>query len=112
MKIYHNPRCKKSRAGLQYLEGKTDIIEKVEYLKKGITSDELREILLKLNQKPSEIVRKQEDLYKKELKNKEFNDEEWIRILTENPKLIMRPIVVGKHKAVIGDPPINIEKLF
>lgn len=112
MKIYHNPRCKKSRAGLQYLEDKTNNFEKVEYLKNGITANELREILLKLNKKPSEIVRKQEDLYKKELKNKKFNDEEWIRILTENPKLIMRPIVVGKHKAVIGDPPINIEKLF
>lgn len=112
MKIYHNPRCKKSRAGLEYLEKKTNDFEKTEYLKTGISENELREILLKLNLKPKQLVRTQEQVFKQELKNKEFTDNEWIRILCEHPKLIRRPIVVGKHKAVIGDPPGNIDKMF
>lgn len=67
---------------------------------------------MKLNQKPSEIVRTQEEVYKKQLKGKEFSDDEWIRILLENPKLIHRPIIEGEYKAVIGNPPENIDLLL
>lgn len=112
LKIYHNSRCKKSRAGLEYLSNKTDNYEIVEYLKESISELELREILMKLNKKPSDIVRTQEEVYKKELKGKKFTDDEWIKILLENPKLIQRPIVVGKYKAVIAQPPEELDCLI
>ena len=111
-KIYHNSRCKKSRAGLAYLQEKTSDFEIVEYLKTNIKEEEIKEILLKINRSPAEIVRTQEEFFKKNLKGKTFNDDEWIKILIENPKLIHRPIVVAKHKAVIGDPPENIDKVL
>ena len=112
LKIYHNPRCRKSRAGLSYLQEHTGDFEVIEYLKNGISTDEIREILLKLNISPADLARTQEDLYKKELKGKHFTDEEWINILAENPKLIRRPVVIGKHKAVIGDPPEELDKML
>jgi arsenate reductase (glutaredoxin) len=105
LKIYHNPRCKKSCEGLKYLQNKKVDFEIVKYIEKGLTREELREILLKLNLKPHEIIRKQEDYYKKELKGKKFNDDEWLKIIIENPKLLQRPIIVGKYKAVIAQPP-------
>jgi arsenate reductase (glutaredoxin) len=105
LKIYHNPRCKKSCEGLKYLQNKKVEFEIVKYIEKGLTREELREILLKLNLKPHEIIRKQEDYYKKELKGKKFNDDEWLKIIIENPKLLQRPIIVGKYKAVIAQPP-------
>ena len=77
----------------------------VEYLKESLSDSELRDILKKLGKKPNEILRQQENYYKKELKNKNFTDEEWLIILAENPVLIQRPIVVGKYKAVIAQPP-------
>lgn len=110
--IYHNPRCRKSRAGLAYLREKTANFEIREYIKDGINEKEIGEILLKLNIHPVDLVRKQEAIYKKELKGKSFTRDEWIRILAENPKLIRRPVVVGKHKAVIGDPPDELDKMF
>ncbi len=112
LKIYHNPRCAKSRAGFNYLQEKNVEFEVIDYMKKGITEDELADILMKLNKKPAEIVRTQEEIYKKELKGKNFTDHEWLRILTENPRLIQRPLVVGKHKAVLAQPPENIDKLL
>ncbi|MCB8994102.1 MAG: arsenate reductase (glutaredoxin) [Bacteroidales bacterium] len=111
-KIYHNPRCRKSRAGLAYLQEKAVNFELQEYLKNGISIDELKEIVLKLNIPPKELVRKNEDLFKKELKNLEMNDEEWIKVISENPVLLRRPIIIGKHKAVIGDPPSAIDKIL
>ncbi len=105
LKIYHNPRCRKSRDGLEYLKGRTSDFEIVEYLKKGLTEADLKEILLKSTLKPVDLIRKQEDMFKKELKGKNFTDEEWITIILENPKLLQRPVVVGKHKAVLAQPP-------
>jgi len=102
IRIYHNPKCRKSRAGLQYLQEKGVDYELVEYLKNPFSEKGLENLLVK-------IVRKQEEYYRKNLKRKQFNDHEWIRILVENPKLIMRPIVEREYKAVIGDPVENIE---
>jgi len=112
IKIYHNPRCKKSRAGLKYLEAKDADFEVVEYLKHPVSEDEFKDILMKLNLKPQEMIRTQEDIYKKQFKGKNFTDEEWIKIMVENPKLIKRPIVVKDYKAVWADPPENMEVLF
>jgi arsenate reductase (glutaredoxin) len=111
-KIYHNTRCKHSRAGLDYLKKLTADFEVREYITDTITPVEMKEILMKLNLKPLQIVRTNEDYFKTYLKGKTFTDDEWIKILLENPKLIQRPIVVGKYKAVIGNPPEEIEKLF
>ena len=112
LKIYHNPRCKKSRAGLEYLQSKNVEFEVVEYLKNPLTEKEIRDLLNLLNKKPIEIVRTQEDIFKKEYKGLNLSDDEWIKILTNNPKLIQRPIVAKKHKAVIGQPPQNIDKVL
>jgi arsenate reductase (glutaredoxin) len=112
LKIYHNPRCRKSREGLEYLKSKTSDYKLIEYLKEGLTKEILDEILLKTNQEPHELVRTQEEQYKKELKGKSFTREEWIQIIIENPKLLQRPIVVAKHKAVLAMPPEKLDNLF
>lgn len=112
IRIYHNPRCKKSREGLKHLESKNIEFELVEYLKDPLTEEELEKLLVKLNMKPQELIRTQEDYYKKNLKGKQFNDHEWIRIMVENPKLIRRPIVEKPYKAVIGDPPEEIDTII
>lgn len=104
LKIYHNPRCKKSCEGLLFLQQNNVEFKVVKYLDEGLTLESMNEILLKLNKKPHEIIRKQEEFYKKELKNKKFTDQEWIAIIIENPKLLQRPIVVGKYKAVLAQP--------
>ena len=112
LKIYHNPRCKKSRAGLTYLQSKTNKFEIVEYQKTGLTEEILKEILLKSNLKAADLVRTQEEIFKKELKGKKFTDDEWIKIIVENPNLLQRPIIVGNHKAVLAQPPEAIDKLL
>ena len=109
--IYHNPRCSKSRNGLAYLNEKKVDFKVREYLKDLLSEAELSALLMKLHIKPLELIRTQEEVYKKELKGLKLNDEEWIRVMVENPKLIHRPIVEGKYKAVVGNPVENIDKL-
>ena len=110
--IYHNPRCKKSRAGLEFLKNKSNEVEVVEYLKNPLSREELTILLMKLNKRPQEMIRTQEDIYKSDFKGKDFTDEEWVKIMLEYPKLIKRPIVVRGNKAVWGDPAEEIEVLL
>ncbi|MCF8343324.1 MAG: arsenate reductase (glutaredoxin) [Bacteroidales bacterium] len=110
--IYHNPRCKKSRAGLQYLEEKGVDFNIRKYLQQPLSKAELKDLLMKLDKKPSDIVRTQEDIYKKQFKGKNFTDDEWIEIIVENPKLLQRPIVEKEYKAVLAQPPENIDELL
>jgi len=99
--IYHNPRCSKSRKALETLTEKGCELEVVEYLKTPLTKKLLKNLLMKLNMKPLDIIRTNEDLFKKKFKDKNFTQDEWIQILIENPVLLQRPIVVGEYKAEI-----------
>ena len=110
--IYHNPRCRKSREGLNYLITNKIEHKVVDYMKESLTTKELKDILMKLNKKASEIVRSEEVIYKKELKGRKFEEEEWLKIIITEPRLLIRPIVVAKHKAIIAIPPENIAKLL
>ena len=112
MKIYHNPRCSKSRKGLQYLEDKGCKFEIVKYLEQGLNEEELTALIAKTGKKPFDFVRQHEKDYKEQYKGKVLSDEEWIKVLVENPKLLHRPIVVNGDKAVLGNPPENIDDIL
>ena len=85
-KIYHNPKCTKSREGLEFLKSKNVDFEVIEYLKNPLTESELKNLLMLLNLKPLDIVRTQEELYKTEYKNLKLSDAEWIKIMVQNQK--------------------------
>lgn len=111
--IFHNSRCKKSRAGLQALESYTKDFELKHYLKDDpFTVESLTDALRKLEKKPEEMIRKQEAIFKSDYKGKTFSDLEWVKIMVENPKLIHRPIIIKGEKAVLGDPAENVSQLF
>lgn len=112
MKIYHNPRCRKSRETLKIINDAGVEVEIIEYLKEVPSKEELTLILMKLNLKPIDIIRKGEAVYKEKFKNSNFNDEEWLTIMIEYPKLIERPIVIKGNKAILGRPPANVMELL
>jgi arsenate reductase len=72
----------------------------------------LKSIIHLLGIPPLELIRKNESIWKKNYKGKELTNDEVIRAMTEHPKLIERPIVINKEKAVIGRPPENIEYIL
>lgn len=112
LKIYHNPRCTKSRETLKLIEAKGIKVDVIEYLKDNPTKEELKSLLTKLGVSPEKIVRKGEQIFKDNFKGNTYSDAEWIDILVENPKLIERPIVFNENKAIIGRPPENVEVFF
>ena len=112
LKIYHNPRCSKSRQGLELLENSGKEFEIIKYLENIPSKEELTSIIEKLQIKPIELVRKNEAIWKENYKGKEVSDSEIIDAMIQNPKLIERPIVINSDKAAIGRPLENIQNIL
>lgn len=110
--IYHNPRCSKSRAALALLEARGIMPHIVEYLTSPPTAAELDRIAQRLGVRPEALVRKSEDLYKRDFAARTLSDAQWLEALARNPVLIERPIVVAGDRAVIGRPPENVLALL
>ncbi len=112
MKIYHNPRCSKSRETLQIIEDKGAAVEIVKYMDDALTPDELNDIIAMLGIQPMGLIRKSEKIWKEEFKDKELSNEELVLAMIEYPQLMERPIVVKGNKAVLGRPPENVNELL
>ncbi|NQW35629.1 MAG: arsenate reductase (glutaredoxin) [Flavobacteriales bacterium] len=112
MKIYHNPRCSKSRQGLEILTDLHANFEVIDYLKNPPTKSELQNILKLLGYKPLDLVRKNEAIWKENFKGKELSDDAILKAMIDFPKLIERPIVINNGKAVVGRPPEIIKTIL
>ena len=105
MRLYHNPRCSKSRQALSLMKDGGVEFEEYRYLDLGIHADDL-EILSNL-----ENVIRTADLEGKESIDLS-NQTEVMSLLKRNPRVLQRPILVRGEKAVIGRPPEEIITLL
>ena len=110
--IYHNPRCSKSREGLQLLEELNEPFTVIKYLDTPLTKEELSEIIKKLGIKPIELVRTKEDIWKEKYVDKKLTPAQVIAALVKYPQLIERPIVINGDKAVIARPAEKIKEIL
>ena len=110
VKIYHNPRCSKSRDTLSLLKANGIEPEVVLYLETPPDAATLRQLLKMLGMASArDLMRQKEDLYKSlDLANPQLSEEALIQAMIDNPKLIERPIVVSHGEARIGRPPEQV----
>jgi arsenate reductase (glutaredoxin) len=104
--IYHNPRCSKSRAALALLQQQPCKLSIVDYQKNPPSKSQLESILKLLGIPTRALLRKKETLYQElDLSDKTLTDQQLIAFMTEHPKLIERPIIIGKDSAIVARPP-------
>lgn len=105
-RIFHNPRCSKSRQTLELLTQRGLEPEIVRYLETPPSAQQLDTILDLLALQPRELMRHKEPEYKQlGLDRAELSRQQLIDAMIANPRLIERPIVLANGKAVIGRPP-------
>lgn len=118
--ILHNPQCSKSRATLKILENNKDTnIELTirEYLKDPLSLAELETIFTLLEKPFAECIRQKEPFWKdKNIDSQNISDQEILKIVSKNPSLLERPIVLLQNdniqRAIIGRPPENVLELL
>ncbi len=109
LKIYHNPRCSKSRQTLALLQAQGQPVEIIEYLKTPPSAAELTRIIQQLGLSPREVLRNKEaEFTEAGLADSSLSDAEVIEKMVAYPKLIERPIVINGDRAAIGRPPENV----
>ena len=109
LKVYFKPNCSTCRTAMGLIHDNYDQeIETVEYLVDVPTQKQLKEIATMIGIKPEDLVRKKEPLYKEKFEGKKISSSQWLKILTENPILIERPIIIDGERAIIGRP---VEKI-
>lgn len=109
LKIYHNPRCSKSRETLALLTQHAEQIDVIEYLKTPPTEQEITSLLSMLGLTARQLMRSKEPEYTElGLSNPALSEQQLISAMARTPKLIERPIVVHGNKAAIGRPASNI----
>jgi arsenate reductase len=102
MKVYHNPSCSKSRLCVDYLSNANHDFEVHNHLKNPLSASELKDLLTKLNLKPSQLVRRKEVIFKEAQKAAMLTEDEILQLMVDNPKLIERPIVEVNGNAVLA----------
>jgi len=108
-KIYHNPRCSKSRQTLELLREQSVEPDVIEYLKTPPSAAELAGILDLLGLEPRQLMRTKEAEYKdNDLDDPALSRDALIAAMVAHPKLIERPIVIRDGKAAIGRPPERV----
>jgi arsenate reductase len=110
-KIYHNPRCSKSRATLALLRERGIELEVVDYIATRLSKAQLRDLLRKLGGPALAMVRTAEPEFRPHAQ-RALTDEEVIDLLAEEPRLLQRPIVELGAAARIGRPPERVLELF
>ncbi len=110
--VYHNPRCRKSREAIRWLEEHRIPFEEYRYLERPLSEQQLHRLLDKLKDPLSELIRTQEKDYKTHYKGLPLTRENVIRMLLQHPRLMQRPIVASENAAVIARPADKIRQLL
>ena len=109
LKIYHNPKCSKSRAALLYIEERGYRCEVIDYLKNPPSKNEMSDVVKKLRMNARDVLRKGEVEYKENnLSDINLNDDNIIEIMVKFPRLIERPIIINNDRACIARPLENL----
>ncbi len=107
VKLYHNPRCSKSRQTLKLIENRTPEI--VLYLKNPLSKGDIVDLVTRLKDPISELIRWGD----KDAPSKPstISGDVIIDLLMKNPKLMQRPILDNGEIAIICRPPEKCQNL-
>jgi len=109
--VYEKPTCTTCRKVSKYLEENGFDFEKINYYINPFTKSLLRTLLKKMNMQPSQLLRKNEKIYK-EFNFKEMNEDKIFATMLSHNDLIQRPIVEYGDKAVLARPPEVLNEFF
>ena len=112
-RLFHNPRCSKSRGALDLLRERGIEPAIVAYLDNPPTVDQLRSLLGLLGISARDLLRTGEDEYAAlGLTNTALPEQALLEAMASHPRLIERPIFIHRGRAVIGRPPERVLELL
>lgn len=103
--VLHNPKCSTSRAALDNLDGVGVEADVLQYLKQPLDAAALRELIGKLEDEPTDLVRRDSFFKEQGLSDADVATvDQVVAVLVEHPRLMQRPVIVKGDRAIIGRP--------
>jgi arsenate reductase len=113
VRLYHNPRCSKSRGALEILAERGVDVDVVEYLIAPPDRATLEQILDRLDEPPAALVRHDDRFKALGLDPNGYDDREAVvTLLLEHPDLMQRPVVLRGDRGVIARPSERVVDLL
>ncbi|MEX2626125.1 MAG: ArsC/Spx/MgsR family protein [Ilumatobacteraceae bacterium] len=111
--IYHNPNCGSSKNAIEIADGLGADVEIVQYLKQPLDEATLREVLARLEDPHTDLVRRDSHFKKLGLTDADVaTDDQIVAVLLEHPRLLQRPLLVADDRALIGRPKERVAELL
>lgn len=111
--VYEKPTCITCRKVAKLLTESGVNFDQVNYYIEPFSKSKLQSLLKKMEMKPSELLRKNEQAYKDlNITEMNFTEDQILDLMTRNPDLVQRPIVEKGSKAILARPPEKILALF
>lgn len=109
--LLHNPKCSTSRHALEVIEAAGVDAEVVQYLKTPLDDPALRQLLGRLEDPVTDLVRRDPYFKAQGLTDADVQTEDQVvAVLTEHPRLMQRPVIVRGERAIIGRPKDRVEE--
>lgn len=103
--ILHNQRCSTSRAAMERIEEAGVEADVVDYLKRPLDAAALGDLLDRLEDPPTDLVRRDAFFMELGLSDADVQTrEQVVALLAEHPRLMQRPVLVKGDRAIIGRP--------
>ena len=111
--VYEKPTCTTCRKVAKALLEIGIDFEKVNYYIEPFSKTKLKSLIKKMKMKPSEILRKNEKIYKGlKIREKNFSEDQILDLMIKYPDLVQRPIIEKEKKAILARPTERIKELF
>lgn len=103
--LLHNTKCSTSRHALEEVEAAGVDAEVVQYLKTPLDEAALRDLIGRLEDPATELVRRDAFFTQQGLTEADVQtDDQVVAVLAEHPRLMQRPVLVKGDRAIIGRP--------
>ncbi len=109
--IYYNPDSVSDRKMVAHAQGMSTYIKTYSHAKSPSTGTSWQMILRSLDVHPKDLLNKAHPYYQENIRGREFNEEDWLTVLANNPDLIKAPIAVRGRRAILCSSPTDIYKL-
>lgn len=108
--LFYNPNSPSGKKTLGYAKGEGLPVRDVDILKNQFTGTQLEELADRLHVPIDGLVNKDHPDFGK-YKGDDFSDDDWIKILRNNPRLIKEPIAIRGQNAMFVKTPSNLSRL-
>lgn len=109
--LFLKPDKKKDKNTLNLAKQVSAHIRDVDVMKENLTATKIIEILQILNLKPQDLIDKESDIYMKEYKGKDLDEDSWVKAMANFPELIRTPIAFLGKRGMVVETPSNVLKL-